>query len=155
MAAGIPGQLNQPKGNQMNRAEKINVASLLVAVVTLILLLGYSIPRADATPQPAATAAAATTITAPPATITFDRAAVVTEAAPACEEDEPCWDCATMGNRICGPVTAPAAPAIQLPPCVNDEAEEGIAPCYWDAATRGNKQGHSFIWDGHAITYTS
>lgn len=19
-----------------------------------------------------------------------------------CEEDEPCWDCATMGNRICG-----------------------------------------------------
>jgi len=20
----------------------------------------------------------------------------------ACEEDEPCWDCTTMGNRICG-----------------------------------------------------
>lgn len=20
-----------------------------------------------------------------------------------CEEDEPCWDCLTMGNRICGP----------------------------------------------------
>lgn len=19
-----------------------------------------------------------------------------------CEEDEPCWDCSTMGNRICG-----------------------------------------------------
>lgn len=19
-----------------------------------------------------------------------------------CEEDEPCWDCRTMGNRICG-----------------------------------------------------
>ncbi len=19
-----------------------------------------------------------------------------------CEEDEPCWDCETMGNRICG-----------------------------------------------------
>lgn len=19
-----------------------------------------------------------------------------------CQEDEPCWDCATMGNRICG-----------------------------------------------------
>ena len=21
-----------------------------------------------------------------------------------CEEDQPCWDCTTMGNRICGPV---------------------------------------------------
>lgn len=21
---------------------------------------------------------------------------------PRCEEDEPCWNCATMGNRICG-----------------------------------------------------
>jgi hypothetical protein len=20
-----------------------------------------------------------------------------------CEEDQPCWDCNTMGNRICGP----------------------------------------------------
>lgn len=22
-----------------------------------------------------------------------------------CEEDDPCWDCETMGNRICGPTT--------------------------------------------------
>jgi hypothetical protein len=22
---------------------------------------------------------------------------------PTCYEDEPCWDCATMGNHICGP----------------------------------------------------
>jgi len=22
---------------------------------------------------------------------------------PACQEDEPCWDCTTMGNLICGP----------------------------------------------------
>jgi hypothetical protein len=21
---------------------------------------------------------------------------------PVCEEDMPCWDCTTMGNRICG-----------------------------------------------------
>lgn len=20
-----------------------------------------------------------------------------------CEEDEPCWNCATMGNKVCGP----------------------------------------------------
>jgi hypothetical protein len=26
---------------------------------------------------------------------------------PGCQEDEPCWDCATMGNRICGPTDAP------------------------------------------------
>ncbi|AEJ95733.1 hypothetical protein FDI64_gp59 [Mycobacterium phage Zemanar] len=24
-----------------------------------------------------------------------------------CEEDQPCWDCTTMGNRICGPGMAP------------------------------------------------
>lgn len=24
-----------------------------------------------------------------------------------CFEDEPCWDCETMGNKICGPVTQP------------------------------------------------
>lgn len=24
-----------------------------------------------------------------------------------CEEDEPCWDCTTMGNLICGPTQAP------------------------------------------------
>lgn len=23
-----------------------------------------------------------------------------------CHEDEACWDCATMGNRVCGPVAA-------------------------------------------------
>ncbi len=24
-----------------------------------------------------------------------------------CQEDEPCWDCETMGNRICGPTVSP------------------------------------------------
>ncbi|AER49374.1 hypothetical protein STINGER_59 [Mycobacterium phage Stinger] len=24
-----------------------------------------------------------------------------------CEEDMPCWDCTTMGNRLCGPGMAP------------------------------------------------
>mgnify|MGYP001581966013 CR=1 FL=1 len=23
---------------------------------------------------------------------------------PPCVEDEPCWDCTTMGNKICGPL---------------------------------------------------
>lgn len=28
---------------------------------------------------------------------------VVTEAPALCQEDEPCWDCETMGNKVCGP----------------------------------------------------
>lgn len=24
-----------------------------------------------------------------------------------CEEDQPCWNCKTMGNKICGPIKAP------------------------------------------------
>jgi len=28
-----------------------------------------------------------------------------------CEEDEPCWDCETMGNKVCGP-------AVIIPPIV-------------------------------------
>lgn len=29
--------------------------------------------------------------------VRFERTAVT------CEESEPCWDCSTMGNRVCGP----------------------------------------------------
>ena len=27
------------------------------------------------------------------------------ETRPSCYEDEPCWDCETMGNMVCGPTT--------------------------------------------------
>lgn len=27
-----------------------------------------------------------------------------------CTEDMECWDCETMGNRICGPIPVPADP---------------------------------------------
>lgn len=27
----------------------------------------------------------------------------LSDPAPVCQEDEACWDCRTMGNRICGP----------------------------------------------------
>lgn len=31
---------------------------------------------------------------------------IPTEPVPAdCQEDEPCWDCSTMGNGVCGPLT--------------------------------------------------
>lgn len=32
------------------------------------------------------------------------------DAAEVCHEDQPCWDCETMGNRICGPIPVPAEP---------------------------------------------
>lgn len=37
-----------------------------------------------------------------------------------CQEDEPCWDCDTMGNQICGPTAV---------------AEDGsiVSANYWDA----------------------
>jgi hypothetical protein len=31
---------------------------------------------------------------------------------PRCEEDQPCWDCRTMGNHICGPTTTEGAELI-------------------------------------------
>lgn len=30
--------------------------------------------------------------------------------APTCFEDMPCWDCNTMGNKICGPAVLPELP---------------------------------------------
>lgn len=35
------------------------------------------------------------------------RAVVVAQ----CEEDQACWDCATMGNRVCGPDNPQGMPA--------------------------------------------
>lgn len=45
-----------------------------------------------------------------------------------CYEDEPCWDCATMGNLICGNASPQPTAATQ---CEED------MPC-WDCATMGN-----------------
>lgn len=33
----------------------------------------------------------------------------------------------------------------QYPPCLTEDQETG--PCYWNAQTRGNGQGHSFYVD--------
>lgn len=33
-----------------------------------------------------------------------------------CHEDEPCWDCSTMGNLVCGPVEASPLVAQSAPP---------------------------------------
>ncbi|UDL16729.1 hypothetical protein SEA_ATUIN_36 [Arthrobacter phage Atuin] len=45
-----------------------------------------------------------------------------------CEEDMPCWDCATMGNQICGPI----ADTETVERCEED------MPC-WDCSTMGNQ----------------
>ena len=44
-----------------------------------------------------------------------DTTVPVTIAEPECWEDEPCWDCTTMGNLQCGPTTTVVV-AVGLPP---------------------------------------
>ena len=41
----------------------------------------------------------------PPTTVAEPTTTVPTTTAPApeCQEDDPCWDCETMGNMVCGP----------------------------------------------------
>lgn len=56
---------------------------------------------------------------------------VVTIPSPVCTEDMDCWDCHTMGNLICGPVTEPA------PVCPEGHRmPEDMSGClpgsYWD-----------------------
>ncbi len=43
--------------------------------------------------------------------------------------------------------------AQQAPACPSEDYD-GPTACYWDAHTRGNHEGQSFIWDGHTIHYT-
>jgi hypothetical protein len=50
-----------------------------------------------------------------------------------CQEDEPCWDCKTMGNLQCGPTSQPAQQGTQQ----GTQCEEDM-PC-WDCSTMGNK----------------
>jgi LPXTG-motif cell wall-anchored protein len=57
----------------------------------------YGVSHVDVCPETPTTTAPPTTVpetTTPPTTVVDE-----------CLEDEPCWDCETMGNKICGPVT--------------------------------------------------
>lgn len=41
-----------------------------------------------------------------PARFNFEPGTIVMSSAdPVCTEDMDCWDCETMGNRVCGPLT--------------------------------------------------
>ena len=63
----------------------------------------YSAGQGPKAPGDASTCPTTTVVTlAPPVSIVADPAPV-----DPCEEDEPCWDCETMGNGICGPIAPP------------------------------------------------
>lgn len=102
--------------------------------MSLIIALILSLSALFATSAQPATAAQPATVEAPieaskDASLPTYLPEVTTSEAPIrCEEDMPCWDCATMGNLQCGPIAQPAQPAIT---CEED------MPC-WDCATMGN-----------------
>jgi hypothetical protein len=109
-------------------------------------------PQASTGPAHTATTAAPHTATQPTTAPTTEPAKTVDTtlptvepAAPICEEDMPCWDCKTMGNKICGPITTPAPPAPTVPsiPPLTDacsefeaRAEDGscVPLTFWDTA---------------------
>lgn len=86
----------------------MNNRRLIISVTALALVMAFIVAgmMLIATHRPAS----------PEAVVTGDRTAVVTEQIPVkpvgapgvgaeyCEEDMPCWDCATMGNMVCGTI---------------------------------------------------
>lgn len=63
----------------------------LVAAAVALILGACSAPGSQSVPAAPATQ--------PPTT-----APAASQPEPKCFEDEPCWDCETMGNGVCGPV---------------------------------------------------
>lgn len=153
------------------RQERLDISCAVGIVAVLLLLLGfwlhgvmYATPAAA---EPPATMATQAAVVAPAATLHADSPAVTTvacddcdpdegeqvdaaelaelAAAPQCEEDQPCWDCKTMGNGVCGP----------LPPCLTEESGPEFPPCFWDAQQRSNGKGYSFIWTGTELIYSN
>lgn len=43
--------------------------------------------------------------------------------------------------------------ASTMDPCLYEEGDESVPPCYWDAEVQGNGEGSSFYWDGVNIRY--
>lgn len=65
-------------------------AVLIMALLVIALRVSFSYVDTG-TPVPSATTSTVTT-------------------RDACQEDEPCWDCSTMGNRVCGVIPGTTAP---------------------------------------------
>jgi hypothetical protein len=52
---------------------------------------------------------------------------------PVCQEDDPCWDCETMGNRICGPNNEPPVFPLPTPDTTPDSGSP--VPPYGDTSS--------------------
>lgn len=53
-----------------------------------------------------------------------------------CQEDEPCWNCRTMGNGVCGALT-------DGPPCTDTD---GHIVAYWPCYYLPNGRGGSDVY---------
>jgi hypothetical protein len=110
-------------------------------------------PTETATPEPQAEAETANLASVPQAQAPVVPQAVAPKAqAPQtiCEEDEPCWDCRTMGNRICGPVagavppvTVNQAPVVPVVPATTPKATQTPTAAPTQAPTCSTWNGHS------------
>jgi hypothetical protein len=77
-----PSGYHSLKGFTVNRRITLPLAALALALTSLSACSGTTDvrPSVPVTAQPAA-------------------------ASPRCQEDDPCWDCRAVGNRICGPAS--------------------------------------------------
>lgn len=62
-------------------------------------------------------------------------------ASPTVQEDDPAWDCVTMGNRICGPGNSNGVPAA----CYNDG---GVIVAPWPCHIVINPDGSADVYEG-------
>ncbi len=88
LAPGISASAGQPKVDICHKGDTINIAE--PAVQAHVNNHGDTVGACEVE-------------TAPPATTTTTTVPDVQT----CFEDEPCWDCETMGNKICGPGATP------------------------------------------------
>lgn len=78
-----------------------------LALVGLILVIGFSAcDQGSGTSLPSGASRPATAVREGNQANVGQSPATVSEVGPVpvCQEDQPCWDCATMGNLVCGPV---------------------------------------------------
>lgn len=67
--------------------------------------------------------------------------AILPATSPRIEEDDPRWNCSTMGNMICGPVQAVPAAAINA--ALADEWPDCAAACHDEAARLAVLDAHA------------
>lgn len=71
--------------------------------------------------------------------------------APVCQEDEPCWNCETMGNRTCGPGAGESIDNWLLRACfgpILHEYPNIMRTCKYQEAMENLPAGHTWIGTG-------